>query len=104
MGMGMGSGRGGGVGHAGAWEALSSRATGPVRPARTFNDPERSLSGRRSSRMLLREGTRMAAPDPALERLRQSHHQRVKVALADIDGVLRGKYLHRDKFLSGADG
>lgn len=27
-------------------------------------------------------------------------HERVKVAITDIDGVLRGKYLHRDKFLA----
>ena len=27
---------------------------------------------------------------------------KVKVAVSDIDGVLRGKYLHRDKFLCTA--
>src|SRR5262249_38915198 len=30
--------------------------------------------------------------------------QKVKVAIADVDGVLRGKYLHKDKFLSAVDG
>src|SRR5258708_5862524 len=35
-----------------------------------------------------------------LDTLRQSDIQKVKVAVADIDGVLRGKYLHKDKFLS----
>src|SRR6185369_1291805 len=29
--------------------------------------------------------------------------QKVKVAIADVDGVLRGKYVHKDKFLSAAD-
>jgi glutamine synthetase len=33
-----------------------------------------------------------------------SAHQKVKVAVADIDGVLRGKYMHKDKFLSAAEG
>jgi glutamine synthetase len=39
-----------------------------------------------------------------LEEIRQSPIQKVKVAVADIDGVLRGKYLHKDKFLSAAEG
>ena len=30
--------------------------------------------------------------------------QKVKVAVSDIDGVLRGKVLHKDKFLSALDG
>ena len=29
---------------------------------------------------------------------------KVKVAVSDIDGILRGKYLHRDKFASAAEG
>ena len=28
----------------------------------------------------------------------------VKVAVTDVDGILRGKYLHKDKFLAAADG
>jgi glutamine synthetase len=39
-----------------------------------------------------------------LEELRRSPGQKVKVAVADVDGVLRGKYLHKDKFLSAAEG
>jgi len=31
-------------------------------------------------------------------------HDKVRVAGCDIDGVLRGKYMHRDKFLSAAKG
>jgi len=39
-----------------------------------------------------------------LEAVRRSHPSKVKVAVADIDGVLRGKYLHPDKFFSAAEG
>lgn len=41
---------------------------------------------------------------PALERLRKSGATKVKVAVSDIDGILRGKYLHIDKFQSAAEG
>jgi glutamine synthetase len=36
---------------------------------------------------------------PALTAVRKSGSSKVKVAVSDIDGVLRGKYLHIDKFL-----
>lgn len=36
-------------------------------------------------------------------RVRDGAHDHVKVAIADIDGVLRGKYMARDKFLSALD-
>jgi glutamine synthetase len=39
-----------------------------------------------------------------LEAVRKSPLGKVKVAASDIDGVLRGKYLHRDKFFSAVDG
>ena len=39
---------------------------------------------------------------PALAALRGTDASKVKVAVCDIDGVLRGKYLHRDKFLGAA--
>ena len=38
-----------------------------------------------------------------LERLEHANVKKVKVAVADIDGVLRGKYLHFDKFAAAAD-
>lgn len=38
-----------------------------------------------------------------LEKLRSSPVEKVKVAITDIDGVLRGKYLHKSKFLSAAE-
>lgn len=40
---------------------------------------------------------------PALDKLRKTNATKVKVAVSDIDGILRGKYLHIDKFLGAAD-
>lgn len=40
---------------------------------------------------------------PALAAARKSGVQKVKVACSDIDGVLRGKYLHKDKFEGAVD-
>ena len=41
---------------------------------------------------------------PALESIKKSGVGKVKVAVSDIDGVLRGKYLHKDKFFGAAEG
>jgi glutamine synthetase len=43
-------------------------------------------------------------PHPALQAVRSSNSGKVKVAVSDIDGVLRGKYMHPDKFASAAEG
>jgi len=43
-----------------------------------------------------------ADPEGILARLRSSSAVKVKVAITDLDGVMRGKYLHKDKFLSAA--
>jgi len=40
---------------------------------------------------------------PALEAIRKSGASKVKVACSDIDGILRGKYLHKDKFFGAAE-
>jgi glutamine synthetase len=40
---------------------------------------------------------------PAITTVRESSAGKVKVACSDIDGILRGKYLHRDKFFGAAD-
>ena len=40
---------------------------------------------------------------PAVQAVRDSGASRVKVAVSDIDGVLRGKYLHKDKFFGAAE-
>ena len=39
----------------------------------------------------------------ALRAVRESGTGKVKVAVSDIDGILRGKYLHIDKFLGAAE-
>jgi glutamine synthetase len=43
-------------------------------------------------------------PAEALAAVRQSPGHRVKVAVSDIDGILRGKYIHKDKFAGVVDG
>ncbi|MCX8521175.1 MAG: hypothetical protein ORN28_06515, partial [Rhodoferax sp.] len=43
------------------------------------------------------------AVHPALAAIQSSGAKKVKVAVSDIDGVLRGKYLHIDKFLGAAE-
>ena len=40
---------------------------------------------------------------PAVEAVRASGASKVKVAVSDMDGVLRGKYLHKDKFFGAAN-
>jgi len=42
-------------------------------------------------------------PEQALAIVRQSPGHRVKVAVSDIDGILRGKYIHKEKFLSAVE-
>ncbi len=42
-------------------------------------------------------------PTDVIKEIRESDVQKVKVAITDIDGILRGKYLHKDKFLSAID-
>lgn len=41
-------------------------------------------------------------PEQILDAIRQDPKAKVKVAVSDLDGVLRGKYLHKDKFLGAA--
>jgi glutamine synthetase len=45
-----------------------------------------------------------ARREKVLEEIRSSPLAKVKVAVSDIDGVMRGKYIHRDKFLSAVEG
>src|SRR5271170_3096674 len=42
-------------------------------------------------------------PTAVLDEIRKSEVQKVKVAITDVDGILRGKYLNKEKFLSAAD-
>lgn len=39
-----------------------------------------------------------------IEKVKNSPNPKVKVAITDIDGILRGKYLHKDKFLGILEG
>ncbi len=39
-----------------------------------------------------------------LKEVKESPNPKVKVAITDLDGVLRGKYLHKDKFTSAVEG
>ncbi|MGI8896506.1 MAG: glutamine synthetase family protein [Casimicrobiaceae bacterium] len=43
------------------------------------------------------------APAKVIEAVRKHPGTRVKVAVSDIDGILRGKYLHKDKFVSATE-
>ena len=43
-------------------------------------------------------------PQEVAEKVERSGASKVKVAITDIDGVLRGKYLHKDKFTSALSG
>ena len=53
--------------------------------------------------MTPRKASSVASEHAAVAAIRSSGAQRVKVAVSDVDGVLRGKYLHRDKFLGVAE-
>ncbi|HWC44518.1 MAG TPA: glutamine synthetase, partial [Casimicrobiaceae bacterium] len=45
-----------------------------------------------------------AAASDMLAAVRKSPGNRVKVGVVDIDGILRGKYVHKDKFESAVEG
>jgi glutamine synthetase len=48
--------------------------------------------------------TQMKDAPTIVEAIRKSTIGKVKVAVSDIDGILRGKYIHRDKFFSAVEG
>ena len=48
-------------------------------------------------------GISRAAARRVVEQVRSSPATRVKVAVSDTDGVLRGKYLHKEKFLQALE-
>ena len=62
-----------------------------------------SVPVRLADQAVMLDGMTASAKD-ILAELRRSPTQKVKVAVTDIDGVMRGKYLHKDKFLSAAEG
>lgn len=49
---------------------------------------------------------RVSASDPkaVLARVEEAPGSKVKVAVTDVDGVLRGKYIHKEKFRSAVEG
>lgn len=42
--------------------------------------------------------------DQILNEVKNSQNPKVKVAITDVDGILRGKYIHKDKFESAVEG
>jgi glutamine synthetase len=44
------------------------------------------------------------SPKDVIDEVRKSAVGKVRVAITDVDGVLRGKYIHKEKFLSAAEG
>jgi glutamine synthetase len=67
---------------------------------------EPSFATRRDREAAKQEETPMPAPPSArdvLAAVRASPGNRVKLAVSDIDGVLRGKYVHKDKFASAVE-
>src|SRR5438552_13531848 len=52
--------------------------------------------------MASKKNVTAAKEHPALKAVRDSGSGKVKVAVSDIDGILRGKYLHQDKFFGAA--
>ena len=47
--------------------------------------------------------TTALTPEQVIAEVKASDCQKVKLAITDIDGVLRGKYIHKSKFLSAAE-
>ena len=45
----------------------------------------------------------MTNPDDVVKQIKRSEANKIKVAITDIDGVMRGKYVHVNKFLSAAE-
>lgn len=46
---------------------------------------------------------KVLSAEQVVAELQKSASQKVKVAVTDIDGILRGKYIHKDKFLSAIE-
>lgn len=57
----------------------------------------------RNSTVAVADATQPLSAAEVLDEIRRSPAQKVKLAIVDVDGILRGKYVHKDKFLSAAD-
>ena len=93
---------------AGARKRCSSSAIvpSPARTAPSYNRRlPRAIAATRTSRAPRRKPMPKDLPaKKVLDAVRNAAGNRVKVAVSDIDGVLRGKYLHKDKFFSAVEG
>ena len=78
----------------------SGKAGKPVKPGKAAKARE---TGKRASPASVDIDLGAPAEHAALAAVRASNAGKVKVACSDIDGILRGKYLHRDKFLGAAE-
>src|ERR1700681_249588 len=72
-------------------------------PCRTGAGYNRRCTITRHRRSTGRTMPTKIAPQKVLDAVRAAPGNRVKVAVSDIDGVLRGKYLHKDKVFSAAE-
>jgi glutamine synthetase len=45
----------------------------------------------------------MMNKETILEKIKNSDNEKIKFAVSDIDGILRGKYIHKNKFLEAAE-
>ena len=45
----------------------------------------------------------MMTNDAVIKKIKDSKHSKIKLSVTDIDGILRGKILHKDKFLEVAE-
>ena len=101
----------------GAFAAPVKDPAGASRAARSLKDEGlHNRTAVRQTRLLAQETGLMATrkttaptsaghdPRDPLKTVQSSASGKVKVAVTDIDGVLRGKYLHKDKFMSAVDG
>ena len=68
--------------------------------------PDRARDDGHKGREFVVKRTAQPPKDAAtiVDAIRKSTIGKVKVAVSDIDGILRGKYIHRDKFLSAVEG
>ena len=41
--------------------------------------------------------------DKIIAKIKSSDYSKIKMAFSDIDGILRGKYIHKNKFLEAVD-
>ena len=41
--------------------------------------------------------------EETIKKIKEADSSKIKIAIADIDGILRGKYIHKKKFLDSVD-